>query len=256
LRLGASVAAIRTNLRWPQRELSRRSGIPQSTISKLERSRLADPPLATLALLIEVMGGRFRIDLDAPILGDRRGQVDPAHVRMSGYVCRRLEAKGWSVATEVEVGDGRSRGWIDLLAFRATTRHVLVIEIKTEIHDLGTIDRKLAWYERESWAAARRLGWRPTAVTGCLMLLMTQANDAAIRFNRDSLDSLFRLRSPDLLPFLDGSNVELPRNTRALAMVDPRSKRRSWVRPATIDGRRSPAPYVDYAHFMRRARAR
>jgi len=255
-RLGATVAAIRADLRWSQRELSRRTGVPQSTISRLERARLADPPLTTIAHLLEVMGGRLRIDVDPPLLGGRRGQVDPAHARMSGYVRRRLEGKGWSVATEVEVGGGRTRGWIDLLAFRAATRHLLVIEIKTEIHDLGAIDRQLGRYERESWAAARPLGWRPIAVTGCLLLLMTQANDAAVRFNRDSLDGLFRLRCPDLLAFIDGPGMALPRKGRAVAMVDPRSKRRSWIRPAVIDGRRSPAPYVDYAHFMRRARGR
>ena len=80
---------------------------------------------------------------------------------MSGHIARRLERSNWNVATEVEVGGDRSRGWIDLLAFRPATGLLLVVEVKTEIHDLGQIDRALGWYEREDgmrrgdWLASR-----------------------------------------------------------------------------------------------------
>ncbi len=47
------------------------------------------------------------------------------------------------------------------MAFDPRTRTLAVIEIKTQLDDLGQIERTLAWYEREAWAAARRLGWRP-----------------------------------------------------------------------------------------------
>ena len=33
---------------------------------------------------------------------------------------------------------------------------------------------------------------------------------------------------------------------RNLALIDPRSKRRQWLRPSRVDGRRSAAPYADY----------
>jgi transcriptional regulator with XRE-family HTH domain len=252
--LGATITEIRSTIRWSQRELSRRTGVTQSTISRIERAILKDPPLATIAGLIDAMGGHLRIEVDPPFLGERRQQLDPAHSRMSGFVARRLETQRWSVATEVEVGGNRSRGWIDLLAFDARSRRVLVIEIKTQIHDLGRIDRTLGWYEREAWAAARRLEWRPAIVTGCLMLLMTQQNDANVRQNRESLERLFPLRARMLSTLVNGMAFATPRGARGIAMVDPRSRRRSWIRPTVLDGRRSPAPYVDYADFMRRLR--
>ena len=170
---------------------------------------------------------------------------------MSGHVARRLEHAGWQVASEVEVGGDRSRGWIDLLAFQPATGLLLVIELKTEIHDLGQIDRALGWYVREAWAAARRSGWRPSVVTGCLLLLMTQQNDGAVAFNRDALRRLFPIRAAALAGLVDGDKAVPARNTRALAMVDPRSKRRTWLRPTRDDGRRALAPYADYADFMR-----
>ncbi len=249
--IASAVVEIRTTITWSQRELSRRSGVPQSMISRIERAKLESLPLATIALLLETMGARLRLEVDAPFLGDRSRQLDPAHARMSGYIARRLERAGWQVTTEVEVGGDRSRGWIDLLALHPATGLLLVIEVKTEIHDLGQIDRALGWYQREEWAAARRLGWRPLAVTGCLLLLMTRENDDAIGFNRESLRRLFPVRAGNLRGVVDGVEPAPPRGVRALAMVDPRSKRRAWLRPTRDDSRRAPAPYADYADFMR-----
>ena len=57
------------------------------------------------------------------------------HARCIAYVARRLRACGWDVRFEVEVGTGRYRGWIDLLALRGTT--MLCVEVKTELDDMG-----------------------------------------------------------------------------------------------------------------------
>jgi hypothetical protein len=37
-----------------------------------------------------------------------------------------------------------------------------------------------------------------------------------------------------------------------LAMIDPMSRRRNWLRPTVLDGRRRPPRYEDYSDFMRR----
>jgi len=96
---------------------------------------------------------------------------------MSAHAVRRLRSSDSATASEVEVGGDRSRGWIDVLAFHPETGTLLVIELKTEIHDLGQIERSLGRYKREAFAAARRLGWRPKRATGCLLLLASRAND-------------------------------------------------------------------------------
>jgi hypothetical protein len=196
------------------------------------------------------MGGRLLVGVDAPYLGDRERQRDPAHARMSAYTVRRLRAAGWDVATEIEVGGDRSRGWIDVLAFHKASGMLLVIELKTEIHDLGQIERSLGWYEREAFAAARRLGWRPWRAIGCLLLLASRANDDRAAANRASIDTGFRIRARELGAILADETVHATR-TRAIAMIDPASRRRAWVRPLWIDGRRTPAPYADYVDFLR-----
>ena len=99
----------------------------------------------------------------------------------------------WSVAIrdlekrEVEVIHGRSHGWIDVLAFDPRTGTLLVIEVKTRIDDLGSIERQLGWYERAARDLARGLGWRPRHIAGWLVGLARAEVDAAIRANGEAL---------------------------------------------------------------------
>lgn len=199
---------------------------------------------------------------------DRPLQRDPAHARTTSYVVGRLRRSGWDVRTEVEIGGDRSRGWIDVLAWHPTTGLVLVIELKTELHDLGEVERRLGGFEREAWRVPRAFGARPTRVVGCLLLLATESNDLRASANRASLEIAFPMRWRSLGAVLETGSLD-PRPAeptsapdpaqrrldaavrRSIGLVDPRSRRRVWIRPLRVDGRRSPAPYVDYAAFMR-----
>jgi hypothetical protein len=194
---------------------------------------------------MQLLGIRMQLDGDTIGLAGRREQRDLVHAKCCGHVSRRLGALGWDVRQEVEVGSGRYRGWIDVLAYRPRDRCVLSGEVKTEIDDLGRIQRTIAWYEREAWDAARQLGWRPKTVTSALLILCSTENDARVRANREILDQAFPVRARELQLWLTEPGAAVaPR--RGLAMVDPRTRRSDWLRPATSDGRRSRAPYADY----------
>jgi transcriptional regulator with XRE-family HTH domain len=248
-KVGWLVRDLRQAIGWSQRELARRADVSQALVSAIENGRVGNVSMATLARLFDAMGAELVIDANRPFLGDRKRQRDPAHVHCTNQVVRRLQRAGWLTATEVEVGGNRSRGWIDVLAWHPGTGVLLVIEVKTEIHDLGGIERTLGWYERESWAAARRLGWRPRKVVGTLILLATEVNETRLRDNREAIARGFPIRAASLVGIVAGSNVSGDR-ARAMAMIDPRSKRQIWLRSARIDGRRTPAPYAHYADFM------
>ena len=253
--VGSAVASLRDTLGWTQKELARRAGSSQGMVSAVENARLGDLTFSRAERLLAVMGARLVITVDAPFLGDRQRQREPAHARCSAHVVSRLRRAGWQVATEVEVGGDRSRGWIDVLACHPATGLLLVIEIKTEIHDLGAIERSLGWYEREARLAARRLGWRVRESIGCLLLLATDANDVRVEGNRALFAIGFPVRARDLTAVIaDGLETSLA--GRAVAMIDPLSKRADWVRPLHLDGRRSKAPHADYAGFMRAVAAR
>ena len=141
---------------------------------------------------------------------------------------------------------------MDVLAWHPGTGLLLVIEIKTELRDLGAVERQIHWYEREAWAAARRLGWRPRRAVGCVLLLSTDAVEQRIRENRDALARSFPGRARDLATIVADGRASSSNPKRALALIDPRSRRPSWLRPSRVDGRRSDAPYADYADFIRR----
>lgn len=59
--LGAMLRSARLGLGWSQRGLERRSGVDQTTISRLENGRLAYFSLVRLGGLIGVLRGRFDI---------------------------------------------------------------------------------------------------------------------------------------------------------------------------------------------------
>jgi transcriptional regulator with XRE-family HTH domain len=247
--IALAVADLRQTLGWTQAELGRRAHLSQSFVSRVEHALVRDLSLVDATRLLEAMGARLTVGVSAPFLADRELQRDPAHARCSAYVAARLKREGWLTATEVEIGGDRSRGWIDLLAYHPDSGLMMVIEIKTEIRDLGAIERTLGWYEREAWTAGRRLGWRPRQITGCLLLLATEMNDARIKDNQASLTAGFPIRASELHRIL--ANEAPPWKARAMALIDPRSRRHDWLRPSRQDGRPTPAPYIDYADFMR-----
>jgi transcriptional regulator with XRE-family HTH domain len=242
--IGATVKTAREEARWSQDELSERLQISQSMISRLEagRCRFLDMRLASSAL--DLLGVRVSFDGQTIGLAGRREQNDFVHAACAGYSARRLTPLGWQVRLEVEVGSGRYRGWIDVLAFHEERRCLLVIEIKTELDDVGRIQRTLGWYGREAWEAAQSFGWRPRTATRALVLLDSVENDARVQANRGALKAVLPGTARDLEELVIGSRTADLRG--AIALIDPRSRRRSWLRSARTDGRRTAAPYADY----------
>jgi hypothetical protein len=192
------------------------------------------------------------IDFAPPRLHHRREQFDRAHILTTTYVRRRLVRQGFLVEEEVQVDSRTGPGWIDLLAFHPAARLLIVSEIKTDARDLGGLQRQVRWYEYSAHAAARRLGWRPARQVSIAVLLFTSANDLLVSMNASALKSFFPLRASELSRLLADPSLGVDtRRSRGMALVDPRSRRTAWLRPTITDGRRSPAPYRDYADFMR-----
>lgn len=248
--IGRAIRHLRRTVGWTQAELARRSGSSQAAISDIERGRTGQLACRTAARTLEALGARVLLAVDAPFLADREHQRDAAHARCVAYTAGRLERAGWDVATEVAIGRDRPRGWIDVMGHHPQTGLVLVVEIKTELHDLGAVDRQLQRYEGAAWGAARERGWRPRAVAGALLALATDAVDERARANRELLRRSFPGRAVDLDRVVRSGR--LPRDGRRfMALIDPLSRRSVWLRPLRVDGRRAAARYADYASFIR-----
>jgi transcriptional regulator with XRE-family HTH domain len=250
--VGRLIRDARIAIGWSQGELARRAGVSQSAISRLERGQPAGLGLGDLERIATSLGGTFRLTFDAPFLLDRARQRDRVHARCVAHVAARLRRLGWIVETEVEIGGRYGSGWIDVLAFHAAAALLLVIEVKTEVHDFGRIQRTLAWYERGASSVARDRRWNVRRSHGALLLLATDAVDARLRENRQLADEAFRGRVADLIALTNDPTAAATPGARSLAMIDPLSRRRDWLRPTRLDGRRARAPHEDYAAVVRR----
>lgn len=242
----------RTMLDISQQALADAVGVSRAYISTVESGR-ANPSLD----LVSRVADRLGIDIDLlarPPLVVARPQHDLVHARCSGYLDRRLRRAGWEVRREVEVVHGRSHGWIDLLAFDRRTGMLLIIEVKTRLDDLGAIERQLGWYQRSAMGLAQEMGWRPDRVAGWLIALASDEVESSIRTNRDALRAAFPMRA-DQMTTIIGGQILPGASSRGLALIDPSSRRREWLVRSRSDGRRSQAPYRDYADAAHRFRS-
>jgi hypothetical protein len=198
--------------------------------------------------LFNVLGVEYWLGVRSPTHIDLRPR-DLVHAKCSAYADRRLRASGWIVAREVEIGDARSRGWIDLLAYHPVRRLLLVIEVKTELIDIGALERTFAWYEREALAASRRLGWHPRTQVGAVLVLDSNANRRRIVAAHDVFARAFPGHAVELRRVVAG--VVDPDTRRHLVLIDPRSRRSIWLHAAHAHGRRVPPAYENYAAALR-----
>jgi len=236
--IGRGIRDGRVAAGWSQRELARRAGISAGMVAAVEAAAV-NFSVGMAAALLDALGIAPTVELTAPHLMERQRQRDAVHARLIGYIASRLRRAGWLIETEVEVGEGRQRLWIDLLAIDRGSGLLMVIEVKTEIHDLGAVDRQLARYVASARSAARRLGWRPVETIGVLAVLETEQNEGILRFNRAYLENAYPYRAPLLNAIASGSATTPPGRGRALVMIDPLSRATTWLKRSKIDGRRS-----------------
>jgi transcriptional regulator with XRE-family HTH domain len=244
MRIGSSIKVTRQSIGWTERELADRLGTNQGAIQRLEGGAQAHLNVGLATAALDVLGIRLTIDANAMGLADRREQRDSVHARCCGYIARQLEQRGWAVRTEGEVGEGRTRGWIDVLAFRQSDRALLIIEVKTELNDVGRLLRSLGWYARSCRDAAHSIGWRPRLVVPALIALATVETDARLIANAELVRNALPDDADRLAAWIDDPSAETPRP--AVGLIDPLSRRHAWLRRTRSDHRRTTSPYRDY----------
>jgi hypothetical protein len=122
--------------------------------------------------------------------------------RLAVAVIAKLNALGWQVVPEVSFSVYGERGFIDLLAWHAPTRTLLVIELKTEIVDanelLGILDRKTRLARR----IAVERGWSPLNVSTMLVVAGSSTNRARIQALEPMLRAALPLGSVEMSAWL------------------------------------------------------
>lgn len=208
--MGRQLRALRRRKRLRQRDVAVLAQCAQSTVSLVERGH---GDRVTLRLL-EAIAGTVDARLDLTLrwrAGDLDRLMDGEHADIGGEVTAFLRAHGWDLHAEVTFAVGREQGSIDLLAWHAPTRTLLVIEIKTEIVSAERLLRSLDIKVRLAPALARRFGWQPLSISRLIVVSESTTN---------------RRRAGSVIPLLG-----------ARATMDARALR-GWVRRPTerLDG--------------------
>lgn len=165
-----------------QRDLAVAAGVSQSTVSLVERGQLAALTVSTVRAVASVL------DVWLPFEPRWRGAelprlLDERHANLVGRVVEELRCRSWQVRVEYSSNWRGERGSVDVLAWLAGRRAVLLVEVKKQVVDvqelLSTLDRKRRLVPG---IVSGEVGWRPVAV-GCVVVLPeeTRARSAISR---------------------------------------------------------------------------
>ena len=202
VQLGRRFRVLRHRLGWRQSDVAAKAGMSQDTVSRIERGRLAEVTLPRLRSIATTLGAELRIQLDFRG-GELDRLMDEGHVVLVGAVASRLEALGWEIRPEVSFAIYADRGSIDIVAWHAASRTLLVIEVKTGLtsieETLRTLDMKV---RRAAEVVGERFGWRPVRVARLLVLPDTSTARAQARRHDQVLRPAFPLRGPALRAWL------------------------------------------------------
>ena len=189
--VGRILRALRHRLRLRQIDVAERADVSQQLVSRLERGRLAGMPIETVR---RVFAG---LDADAiTVVHWRGGQLDrlldERHADLVGRVTVMLRRHGWEVVPEATYSEFGERGSIDLLAWHARTRTLLVVEVKTEITSIEeTLRRHDAKVRLAPKLARDRFGDTPRVVARLLVIAEGPTNRRRIGRSAPVLDAAY-----------------------------------------------------------------
>lgn len=168
--VGRVIRLLRRKKGWRQQDLADRAGVSQGMVSLMERGRIDRVSVRAVRAVLGPLDANAFLDVRW-IHGILDRLLDEDHAALSGAVAAQLAAWGWEVNPEVWYSVFGERGSIDLLAWHAPSRTLLIIEIKTELVSVEATlrkhDEKVRLGPR---IAAERFGWRALAVGAVVVL--------------------------------------------------------------------------------------
>jgi transcriptional regulator with XRE-family HTH domain len=166
---GRGFKALRMRKRLRQDDLAAEARVSRGAIARIEQGHAASVTVETLERVARPLGARVICRLSWNGEGLDR-LLDADHAALVEQVVRILRDAGWLVATEVSFNVFGERGSIDVLAFHAESRVILVVEVKSVVPDvqatLVTLDRK----ERLASQIATERGWHASMVARLLVI--------------------------------------------------------------------------------------
>jgi transcriptional regulator with XRE-family HTH domain len=185
------VARIRRRMR--QEDVAVAAGASRASVSRIERGQLASLPLDRLRVLAGVLD--IRLGVVAHWRGGEASRVvNERHSRMHELVAARLAGlPEWTFASEVTYSLMGERGVIDILAWHAPSRTLLVLELKTEITDPAGLVAQVDRYSRLAVRVARDRAWHPLRIGTWVLVAESDLNRRRLARHRTMLRNAFPL---------------------------------------------------------------
>ena len=188
LRIGAAIRLLRERKGRRQLDVAEEVGVTRQCVSLLERGQLDSFSVHTVRAIAAAVG------IDLPFAPRGRGAqldrlIDEVHSSMVDEVVRRLAAEGWETMVEFSFNDFGDRGSVDVLAWHAERRALLVIETKSRLANLQETCRSLDIKARVvPRLAAQARGWRAEAV-GVVLVVQESGRERAAVARRGAIFS-------------------------------------------------------------------
>ncbi len=190
LAIGRLFRELRIRLGWPQRVAAAKAGMARSSYSEIEHGLIGKVPIAKLRKVASVYEVRLRLEPSW-----RGAAIDivlsARHAAMAERVTKLLREAGWDVRPEVSFNHFGERGVVDLLAWHAASRTLLVVELKTELADVNNL---LAVNDRRRRLAAKiaePFGWQPLVVAQWVVVAESRTNERRLSAHRTVLRAAF-----------------------------------------------------------------
>ncbi|MEA2622174.1 MAG: Helix-turn-helix domain [Chloroflexota bacterium] len=191
LRVSAAIRAVRIRRGLRQADVATSAECSRALVSLIERGHVDGVPVSTLRRVARVL--EIQLDLTARWRGgDLDRLLNAGHAAFHESVARFFaDRAAWTTAPEVTFSIYGERGVIDVVAWHAATRTILIIELKTvlvDVHDLiATADRR----KRLGRQIAAERGWDAATVAYWVILANTRTNQRRIKAHETVLRRAF-----------------------------------------------------------------
>lgn len=237
-RIGRLFRAVRQRRNLRQRDVASRARVSQKTVSEVELGRLEAVGLATVRRISAVLD--VRVSLQAGWNGGQGDRlIDRAHAHLVNVIARILERGGWTLHPEFTFNHFGDRGSVDILAWHAATRTLLIVEVKATLTDLQDLLAALSRKVRVVPAiAAQTFGWERLHVAQLLFVGDTKGNRAVVSRHAAIFDAAFPMRSREARTWVSRPAGAVNALWFASSRSDPSAPvARQRVRRRRVDGR-------------------
>jgi len=189
--VGRSFRAIRVRRGLRQSDVARLAGVSRWTVARVEQGRLNRVALTSIRPVAGMLD--MSIELAVRWQGAELDRVaGSGHDALREAVARLLgERSGWIAVPALSCSIWGERGVIDVVAWHPASQTLLVIELRTEIVEVGRLIAQVDRYRRLAPVIARDRGWSPARVAAWVIVADSRTNRRRLADHRGVLRAAF-----------------------------------------------------------------